>query len=131
MSYLIDTDWIIDFLNGDGPAIELFAALAGPRLGISVVTYGEVYDGIYYGRTPVESEAGFIRLLELVRVIDLDATMMRRFARIRGALRKAGQPIGDPDIMIAATALHHDLTLVTRNLDHDRRIPDLKIYEET
>ena len=131
MSHLIDTDWVIDYLNGNRRAINLFADLAGPRLGISLVTYGEVYHGIYYGRTPEESEAGFLRLLQLVNVIDLNEAIMRRFGRIRGFLQKAGQPIGDSDIMIAATALHHDLTLVTRNLGHFRRVPNLKIYGET
>lgn len=129
MSYLIDTDWIIDYLNGEPRAGGLFASLADDRLGMSLVTYGEVYDGVFYGSTPVESEAGFLRLLRVVHVIDLDQEIMRRFARIRGALRKEGRSIGDSDIMIAATALHHDLTLVTRNLDHFRRIPDLRIYE--
>lgn len=61
MSYLIDTDWIIDYLNGERRAVALFAALAGERLGVSLISYGEVYDGVCYGRTPVESEAGFLR----------------------------------------------------------------------
>ena len=129
MSYLVDTDWIIDYLNADRRAIALFADLVGERLGMSLVTYGEVYDGIYYGRKPVESEAGFVRLLHVIYVIDLNEAIMRRFALIRGGLRKAGLAIGDSGIMIAATALHHDLTLVTRNLDHFQRIPDLKIYQ--
>ncbi len=129
MSDLIDTDWIIDYLNAERRAIDQFAALAGERLGTSLVTYGEVYDGLSYGRRPVESEAGFLRLLQVVHVIGLDEAIMRRFALIRGGLRKAGLPIGDSDIMIAATAIHYDLTLVTRNLEHFRRVPDLKIYQ--
>lgn len=35
----------------------------------------------------------------------------------------------DPDLLIAATALHHDLTLVTRNRKHFERIPGLDLYE--
>jgi predicted nucleic acid-binding protein len=131
VSYLVDTDCIIDYLNGDRRTIELFDSLAGSPIGMSLVTYGEVYDGVYHGRNPDESEEGFLRLLQVIDIIDLNEAIMRRFARIRGALRKTGQSIGDPDIMIAATALHHDLTLVTRNLDHFRRVPGLKIYGET
>ena len=41
------------------------------------------------------------------------------------------QPIGDPDIFIAAMALQHGLILVTRNVRHFQRIPDLKLYEPT
>ncbi len=51
---------------------------------------------------------------------------MQRFARIRGDLRQRGQLIGDPDILIATTALYYDLILLTRNKKHYQRIPLLK-----
>ncbi len=35
----------------------------------------------------------------------------------------------DADLLIAATALEHDLTLMTQNLRHFNRIPDLKLYQ--
>lgn len=56
---------------------------------------------------------------------------MRRFALLRGELRGRGQLIGDPDILIAATALHRDLTLLTRNHRHftPTRFPALTLYE--
>ncbi len=56
---------------------------------------------------------------------------MKRFARIRGQLRATGQIIGDTDILIAATAIHHGLTLVTRNRRHYDRVPSLSVYEAT
>ena len=129
MSYLIDTDWTIDYLNGIGRAVALVTSLVPDPIAISLVTYGEVYDGIYHGTGQSVSEAGFARFLDVADILGLDETIMRRFAQIRGDLRGAGRKIGDPDEMIAATALHHDLTLVTRNLGHFRRVPDLKIYE--
>lgn len=55
---------------------------------------------------------------------------MRRFARIRGDLRRAGQIIADPDILIAATAIQRNLTLVTGNLKDFQRIPDLTLYQQ-
>ncbi len=54
---------------------------------------------------------------------------MEQFALIRGSLsKKVQQQVGDMDILIAATALQHDLTLLTRNLKDFRHIPDLKLY---
>ena len=55
---------------------------------------------------------------------------MKRFALIRGDLRRRGQIIGDADLLVGATALHHDLTLITRNVAHFRGIPSLKLYQE-
>lgn len=66
--------------------------------------------------------------LSEVSLLPLDRAIMRRFARIRGDLRRRGQIIGDPDILIAATAIEHDLILVTRNVRDFQRIPDLKLY---
>ncbi len=74
-------------------------------------------------------EASFLNLLRVVEVIGMNEEIMRRYASIRGTLRRAGTSIGMADVLIAATALHYGLTLVTRNLDHFRRIPDLKLYE--
>jgi predicted nucleic acid-binding protein len=54
---------------------------------------------------------------------------MRRFARIRGGLRATGRVIGDSDILIAATAIEHRLSLVTRNRRHYDRIPGLTLYQ--
>jgi predicted nucleic acid-binding protein len=60
----------------------------------------------------------------------LNDPVMERFARLRSDLRSQGQLIPDFDILIAATALEYNLTLVTRNLRHFQRIPSLAIYEQ-
>jgi predicted nucleic acid-binding protein len=54
---------------------------------------------------------------------------MLRFAEVRSFLRRRGQLIPDFDLLIAATALHHDLTLLTFNRRHFLRVPDLKLYQ--
>lgn len=131
MSYLIDSDWVVDYLKEQPQAVRLIDDLIaqGMRVGISLITYGEVYDGIYAGQRSERAEAGFRRLLQSCGVLGLNRAIMRRFARIRGELRREGQRIGDPDILIAATALHNDLALVTRNVQHFGRIPGLRLYQ--
>jgi len=54
---------------------------------------------------------------------------MERFAEIRSLLRRQGQLIADFDLLIAATALYYDLTLLTYNVRHFEQIPDLKYYK--
>ena len=54
---------------------------------------------------------------------------MEVFARTRKRLRDARQLIPDLDLLIGATAVHHDLTLLTFNLRHFERVPDLKLYQ--
>ena len=52
---------------------------------------------------------------------------MTRAADIYAALRQRGEPIGDADILIAASALVNGLMVVTNNEDHYRRIPGLGV----
>jgi tRNA(fMet)-specific endonuclease VapC len=129
MRYLVDSDWIADYLVGKQEAVALLDRLVSDGIGVSLITLGEIYEGIYYGRDPKQSEAGFHQFLAGVRVLPLTRPIVQRFARIRGDLRRRGLLIGDPDLFIAATALHHGLILVTRNRRHFDRIPDLKLYD--
>lgn len=128
MIYLIDTDWVAEYLKGRDPVTRTLNSLATEELAISIITYGEIYEGIYYSRDPKRSEQGFLQFLRGTAVLPLNRPIMKEFARIRGQLRKVGQIITDPDILIAATAIYHDLTLLTNNKRHFSRIPGLKLY---
>ncbi len=130
MRHLVDTDAVADWLNNRPEAVSLLPALEPEGLAISLITYGEVYDGIYYGRDPRAAEQAFLRFLRGVTVLPLTRTIMKHFARIRGQLRRQGLTVQDPDLLIAATALTHGMTLVTRNLRHFQRVPNLVIYTE-
>lgn len=130
MSYLVDTDWVVEYLKGRAPAVQMLPALRHAGLAISLITYGEIYEGIYAGQDPGRHEAVFLRFLRRAQVLPLNRTILRRFAHLRATLRAQGQLIGDLDLLIAATALHHDLILMTHNTRHFNRIPDLKLYSQ-
>ncbi len=127
--YLIDTDWVIDYLKGVDRAGRLLDSMVHDGVAISLITYGEIYEGIYYGRSPERHEMIFQDFLHVASIVPLSESSMECFARIRGDLRAKGQLIGDADLLIAATALAHELTLVTQNLRHFSRIPELKLYQ--
>lgn len=129
MTYLLDTDYVADYLVGRPDVITLLDTLSQHGAAISILTLGEIYEGIYFGRDPQKGEDGFQQFLRLIDVLPLNDTIVRQFARIRGELRRTGRIIGDFDILIGATALHHNLTLVTRNLKDYKRIPLLDIYK--
>lgn len=128
MTYLIDTDWVIGYLRGRQDAHTLLHSLSPAGIAISVMTYGEILEGIYFGNNPRQHARGFQQFLHGVNVLPLNRRIMQRFARIRGDLRQRGMLIGDPDILIAATALHHSLTLVTQNRRHFQRIPGIFLH---
>jgi tRNA(fMet)-specific endonuclease VapC len=128
VKYLVDTDWTANWLIGHLPTVETLTELSQSGLAISLVTYGEIYDAINGGADPKDAENGFRLFLRFVNIFPLDEAIMRRFARIRGDLRRKGHTLPDPDLLIAATALHHRLILVTNNRRDFERIPRLRLY---
>lgn len=130
MMYLVDTDWVVDYLKGRTQAIDTLNRLVKKGLAISIITYGEIYEGIYFGQDPKLAEKGFLNFLRVVDILGLNRTTMKRFALIRGDLRQRGALIGDPDLMIAATATLNKLTLITRNKKHFEKVEGLELFSE-
>ena len=129
MTYLVDSDYVADWLKGRPDAVQLLTTLRTDGLAVSDITYGEIHEGIYSGRDPRAAEQGFRQFLRLTTVLPTSRTIMRRFARLRGDLRAHGQLIGDMDLLIAATALTANLILVTRNRRHFERIAGLTLHQ--
>lgn len=127
--YLVDSDYLVDGLIGVPHATQLLERLSGHGLGVSVVSYGEIFEGAFGDPDPAPRLARFRAFLARFPIVPLSDPVMEVFARLRKDLRDRGQLIPDFDLVIAATALHHDLELVTRNLRHFNRIPDLTIYQ--
>ena len=126
--YLIDSDWIIDALHGRSEVTQTLLTLASQGLAVSLISYGELYQGAYYANDPRAALRGLRQFLRGKRLLPLTKAIMERFGVVRGELQRRGQLIGDPDLLIAATALEHDVTLLTRNRKHFSRIPNLKLY---
>jgi tRNA(fMet)-specific endonuclease VapC len=118
LRYLVDTDWIISGLGGVTGAVKLLSDLASEGLALSVVTLGEVFEGAYGDSDPLAAIDRYRPFLANYALLPVTENIAARFAEVRAVLRKQGQLIGDLDLLIAATALHHDLTLVTRTFRH-------------
>jgi predicted nucleic acid-binding protein len=131
MRYLVDTDWLIDALVGIPEAVATLEDLTPDGLGISIISVGEVYEGAHRGSDPEVRLARYRMFLAPFPVLSLTDPIMERFARTRAALRRQGELIPDLDLLIAATVLDHDLTLLTRNRRHFLRIPGLMLYENS
>ena len=130
MTYLIDSDRTIDLLSETEDAVRLWDTIERAGVAISAITFGEVLEGVYLGRDPESAEQTFEQWVRAVQVLPIDEDVARHFARMRGDLGQRGMLIADTDLLIAATALHHDLTLVTRNQRHFGRIPNLRLYPQ-
>ena len=128
MPYILDADWAVHTLAGRPPYVETLRRLEPEGLALSWVTVGEVYEGAFGLPNPQGHLASFRRFLKPLRILGLNDPIMEYFAEVRALLRRRGELIPDLDIIVGATALHHDLTVLT-NDRHFARIPDLKLYQ--
>jgi predicted nucleic acid-binding protein len=131
MKYLIDTDLVIDHLVGDQTASTLLQNTLGPSgIAISIISFAEVYVGILRSATRKQAEAGFRDFLRSVPVLPLTKTVARQNAAIRVDLLQRGRSTRQRafDLLIAATAIAHQLTLVTRNKADYQDLTGLTLY---
>ena len=127
INYLIDTEWVIDFLRGKKDTVSKITNLYDKGISISVISLSELYEGVYGFKNTENHLEKLEEFLDGVTVLDVNQEIAQVFGKERVKLRKSGNLIDNFDLMIASTCLFYDLTLLTNNLKHFERIKDLKI----
>ena len=130
MAWLFDTDAISEVMKPQPLARYLEWLRTIPRQDqfTSAICLGELYHGALRARGGKRHLDHIQRhLLPLITVLPFDAAVAREYGRIRSMLERGGAPLPDADLQIAATARYHGLILVTGNLKHFKRIPELGI----
>jgi tRNA(fMet)-specific endonuclease VapC len=131
MSYLVDTDWLFEALKRREPALTTLRNLTSGGISISWISVAELYEGPFNSPFPQSRLVALKHFMSTYRILGIDDAVAESFARTRSHLRRHGETVADLDLLIAATALAHDLTLLTFNQRHFQRIPDLRIYLPT
>jgi tRNA(fMet)-specific endonuclease VapC len=128
VSFLIDTDICSAHLKNVGGVSHRFLQYTG-RLHISTITLGELFTWALRAKAPPRRLQVLLDLLDDVTVLDVDDVMARRFGEVQAALLDAGHPTPSLDLLNAATALVHGLTLVTHNTKDYAHIPGLSLVD--
>ena len=87
-AYLIDTDWIIQVLYGSAEATQALEDCAPQGLALSLITYGELFQGAYYTRDATVALATLRTFLDGKDILPLTEAIMERFAILRGQLTR-------------------------------------------
>jgi predicted nucleic acid-binding protein len=116
-----------------GPEVHRFddQALAEVELGVSVVTLGELRLGVVSARHDPDAAARRLATYEIARQFDplpIDETVSDAWALLVAKLRADGRKAPINDTWIAATAIAHDLPVVTQDSDYDE-MPDLTVIK--
>jgi tRNA(fMet)-specific endonuclease VapC len=114
-------------------ARDALERLAPQGLAVSIVSVAELYEGCLGRADPQRWLSTYRAFLAPFPILGLTDTVVERFGRERYRPRRLGLLVPDLDLMIAATTMELDLSLLTRNLRHftSERFPGLRIYRPT
>ena len=131
-TYLLDTNICIDAMKGAFPAIaERMQSLDPDTIGIPSIVWAELLTGAAKSRRPDRTLEVVRRFVDPLRVVPFDAAAAHHYARVRAELEGAGEPIEPNDLIVAATALAAQATLVTRNGREFGRVSGLECEDWT
>jgi len=125
--YAVDTNIISFMLRGDRELQAKVYREANEGAGVVIppIAYYEIKRGLINNQAPTKL-AAFERLCGLLGVDVMDAESLDKAAEIYSVLKKSGRIIEDSDILIAASCIAHDYTLITDNTRHFERVEGLK-----
>ena len=128
MTYLLDTNVCIRVLNGSSASvIDRLKRVDPSEIGTCAVVRAELIFGARKSTHVAENLRLVETFFEPFVCLPFDETAADAYGSIRADLERAGRPIGPNDLLIAATALAHDLTVVTHNISEFGRVPGLKV----
>ena len=132
MTYLLDTSAVVSLLRRDESTMARAAGVPlRDQACVSFITVGELLWGAYAIRSPARMQQELQAVADMMAarvgaLLTVDAIVADRFAQIGSYLDSRGERISMNDTWIAATALVHDMVLVSEDA-HFARVPGLKI----
>ncbi|HET6574160.1 MAG TPA: type II toxin-antitoxin system VapC family toxin [Fimbriiglobus sp.] len=130
MKYLLDSNTCISVMRGKKRLlISRFFSHPPGDLGVCSVVVGELYVGAIRSSSPANERAKVDTFLAPYQSLPFDDAAARKYAEVRADLETRGVVISDLDMMIAATAQVHGLTVVTHNFKDFSRVPGLALED--
>jgi tRNA(fMet)-specific endonuclease VapC len=130
MGVIFDTSEIIA-LERDGRAADaIIHGRVDEPFGVSVITIAELLHGVERANTQarrIKRQAFVEKIIELFPVFPFDITIARIYARLWASLAAQGIVVGSHDLMIAATALSMNYTVITANMRDFGKIDGLSV----
>jgi tRNA(fMet)-specific endonuclease VapC len=128
VKYLLDTDICI-YLIRHRPAVLVnrLKACAPGDVGVTMITIAELQYGAQRSRTPERNLKALEQFLLPLTIVDFDYAAAVSYGALRAGLEAAGATTGPLDMLIAAVALGHEMSVVTNNVREFGRIPGLQV----
>ncbi|VVB94984.1 tRNA(fMet)-specific endonuclease VapC [uncultured archaeon] len=120
----VDTNAVIAYREGIKPVCKLIDE--SDILFLPVIVLGELLYGAKNSAKQKENEYAINILIDNSVLVPIDKAIAIRYAKVRLKLKKAGRPIPENDMWVAATCLDLDVLLLSKD-GHFENIPDLEV----
>ena len=127
--FVLDTNTIIYFFKGVGQVATHIAQTKPDEIFVPSIVYYELSVGVAKSRAPLERKKQLDAFMAVVSLLPFSEKEAVIAADIRANLEIKGQIIGPYDILIAATALEQNATLVTHNTTEFSRVENLMLQD--
>lgn len=128
--YLIDTNICIYYIKGQFELKTKFEKADPENCFISEITLAELMFGVENSEKKEKNKKTLDNFLTGVKIVPIFHSL-ELYAKEKARLRKAGTPIDEFDLLIGVTAVTHNLTMVTNNTDHFKRIKGIALEDWT
>lgn len=125
--FALDTNTLIYLFKQEGQVASHLKSIPANQVFVPAVVWFELEYGVLRSTRPELQRRGMESVQRAYQILNFDAASAKSAARIQHTLDAAGTPIGNAGLLIAATALARDLTLVTRNTREFARVPGLRV----
>ena len=130
MGVILDSSEIIALERNRGVVESLVAGREDEPFGISVVTVAELLHGVERADTEarkIRRQAFVEKVIELIPVLPFDMGAARIYAKIWASIVQRSFTVGAHDLIIAATAISMDYTVITSNRRDFEKIEGLRL----
>ena len=126
---ILDTTFLIDLMEKDEAAMQRKELMDDSKetYRVSAPTIFELWSGISQSKTPIQEKSKVLAIISQLDSIKLNRQTAEKAGEIHGSLIKTGQTLEALDCMIAATAMHENESLLTRNTKHFTRVKGLRV----
>jgi tRNA(fMet)-specific endonuclease VapC len=126
---ILETSFLVDFERENnrgtvGPALQFLESHADARLYVTFTVAGELAAGM-----SLAERAGWEEFLAPFHLLPFNADVSWEYGKAYRYLQENGLLIGGNDLWIAATGLAYGMKVVTRNVEHYRRVPGLQLAD--
>ncbi len=124
---ILDSDIIIEFFRNVKKAVDIIENFIQEKSILKTIIFNvaELYKEAYLSSKGEENLKQIEEFLENIIIIDFTLADVLIYAKISAKLRNKGENIGIFDELIASIAINNNETIITRNIAHYKRIPQI------